>query len=542
MEALSRYYDEVPQPLWVVDETGLVQYGNSLFWDYCGRDSTFEETAWHPMVHPEDLPTMIEIWQRAQVTHSPYSLKFRWKHHSGRYQWFRCQAHETRNLYQSKTMWLGCLTNIDEEVILHGQLMAQKEKELTLMKEKLVAESKAESALVSANFKSSFVANMSHDLRTPISAISGLTSLMLMSELTPEQREQAETIAECGRTLVNLVNDVLDLAKLEAGKLEFDSVEFSLRAAQDSVARMAKAYAHASGKTKMNILPKAENLPPYVRGDPRRFEQILINLVTNAIKFTADGGDIEVSFSTREQKETKKVLVRSVVKDNGVGIDDDKLEKLFTPFSQIGGATRGGSIGTGLGLSICKNLVSSMGGTIGVTSRKGVGSEFYFEIPFDRVGMFDPRKENHPSVIQKILTIEERRKQLILLAEDNAVSATIARKMLAKHGYESVTWVANGAEAVERMQTVEKQEARGPFYNTAPYDVILMDCQMPVMNGFQATREIRKIAAGIPIIALTASAHQDDTDRCIDSGMDFVVLKPFDPVDLVNLLDNLLAS
>lgn len=637
LKEIERFYDDLPQPVWVADESGEIVYASRLLYDYAGSQIIIAGTRWHDLIFHEDVERTVEIWADARDKHIDYRLKFRLRSETGEYRWFKCAGNESAQVLEGRSIWLGLLTDIHNETVLSEQLIEQKEllstiieqlpvavgvtsrveseylltnermrdifnhpdwppadwpldkamrenravhhemvnhknvlgvscspvrdktgkvvagvvvceslqEKINLERAKLEAESAAKEAQASANFKSSFVANMSHDLRTPISAISGLASLLLTGgQLSEESREQVETIAECGKTLVNLVNDVLDLAKLEAGKLEFDTVEFSLRAAQDAVIRMARAYA-SGAKKKIKLTARAENLPPYVKGDPRRFEQILINLVTNAIKFTPNGGEVTVGFVTKEQVESGKILVCSSVKDNGIGIPSDMQGKLFTPFSQVGGATRGASLGSGLGLSICKNLVTSMGGTIRVISQTedgpDKGSEFSFEIPFQRIGKFDPNRENQPTEALKVLSRDDRAKQLILLAEDNPLSANIARKMLSRHGYGNVTWVKNGQEAVDAMAVEKKTEPRGPLQNTAPFDVILMDCQMPVLNGFQATREIRKVAPGVPIVALTASAHQDDTDMCITSGMDFIVLKPFDPENLVRLIDNLLA-
>lgn len=406
---------------------------------------------------------------------------------------------------------------------------------IALQRERLVALNEAKAALESARFKSSFVANMSHDLRTPISAISGAVNLLMETSLVEDQRELLDTISQCVRTLVNLINDILDLARMEAGKLELETREFSLRDTIRDVVNMGKA---ALVFLKKNLVLDTDIgiIPPFVKGDPRRLEQILTNLIGNAIKFTPQHGRVTLKLAVEDLTDEKdKVLVKATVEDTGIGIEKGVQEKLFRPFSQIeSGATRkyGGS---GLGLSICKDLVGLMGGTIGAESEPGKGSKFFFQVPFERVGdaaLLEKGVDNEPSYEHQSLTSKERKQKRLLLAEDNTISAKLAVRLLKQQGYELIDWVQNGKEAVAAL---EKKY----------YDLVFMDCQMPVMDGFEATRTIRKmetVRKDLPIVALTASAQQDDKDACFSSGMTAVVLKPFRPVELVKMLDDILKT
>lgn len=374
-----------------------------------------------------------------------------------------------------------------------------------------------ECAEASARSKSRFLADMSHEIRTPLNAILGLSDLALKTDLTDSQQSYLNKIKMSGKTLLSLINNILDFSKIEAGKMELESVDFKI---SDVMQNLNSLFSEEVARKHLELsIAIEQDVPVWLRGDPLRVGQVLTNLTSNAVKFTSRG-EIKIQAGLIERNTHCASLILSV-QDSGIGISEQDRAGLFNVFSQAEGATTRKYGGSGLGLAICKEIVQKMGGEIWVESTPGKGSTFQFSI---RLGIPSDQQQKQAEASTKSQNIDNLEGARILLAEDNPLNQQVAMEILQSEGIH-VDIVNNGLEAIAAV-------------SKKAYDLLLMDVQMPEVDGFEATRRIRGLPDGgdLPIIAMTAHAFSGYREKCIDAGMNDYISKPFYVEQLVAVL------
>ena len=668
LRQLSQAIEQNPALIVITDPVGNIQYVNPSFVELTGY-AVDEVLGKNPRIlkSGETSPEVYqEMWQMI-TSGKEWRGSFHNKKKNGELYWEEVIISPMRNEQNVITHFLAIKQDITERKLVDEELLSTNSNLEQAMERANEMTIQAELANIS---KSEFLANMSHEIRTPMNGVIGMTGLLLDSELTDEQRQYAHIVRSCGESLLALINDILDLSKIEAGKLDLEVLDFDLCATMDDTAELLSVRAYE--KSLEIVCMVDPDVPVLLRGDPGRLRQIFMNLGGNAVKFT-DRGAITLR-AMLETEEEDRVVVRFTVVDTGIGISPEQQGMIFAPFTQADGSTTRKYGGTGLGLAISRRLVECMDGTIGVESLPGQGSTFWFSVAFEkqppgsivdpparadlegiRVLVVDDHVTNrllvttllkgwgcrfaevadadaalerlHGAVAQKdpytialldmhmpamsgdelgmhikqspdissthlimmtslgqrgdvssfeaagfegylnkplrqevlrecmamVLgraqalqqgsgrkiitrhTISEARKLRlrILVAEDNATNQIVALKMLEKLGYRADA-VADGVEAIAALESI-------------PYDLVMMDCQMPQMDGYEATNSIRSGSSKVlnhkvPVVAMTANAMKGDREKCLEAGMDDYLSKPIEPAAMAAVLERWLAD
>ncbi|KAK9452753.1 hypothetical protein V1511DRAFT_126956 [Dipodascopsis uninucleata] len=574
--------ESMPCIIWTSDpptngQQQTLQYLNNFWYKYCGSNAPGASDAKYlDQFHPDERAKFLNELQHACTTGVYASFEIRLRDAAGDYRWHMSRATPLKNGDGKITQWIGALIDIDDQ-------RQAREEALQAMRMKEEA----------SKMKSEFLANMSHEIRTPIAGVIGMSDLLLSTELLPEQRSFAENVRLCADALLTVITDVLDFSKIEAGKLELSNVPFDVTQTLKDTLSILSFMAAKKGLRLLDDIYFSKCLP-LVMGDPGRFRQIVMNLLTNAVKFTHVGNII---LTARDGYETDDIIeVKLTIRDTGIGIGKTVISKLFLPFEQGDNSTARKFGGTGLGLSISKNLVELMNGSIWLESEVGKGTVAHIAIPFVKstlklssslsspsTGSVDesydillsPRtplymQDHTMAMTQSIQSTSSRwsratsqypsspslsvkssitsftdespksktpEETLILVVEDNLINQQIALSMLKKMKYNTDA-VVNGQEA---LAVLTKKLEIGQ-----PVDLVLMDCQMPIMDGYEATRQVRlhddPRIRDVPIIGLTANAVSGDREKCLEAGMSDYLAKPVKSKILASIIERWLYS
>ena len=383
--------------------------------------------------------------------------------------------------------------------------------QLTILNEELRSQTNV--AIAHSQAKSQFLANMSHEIRTPMNGIFGMLELLKMTELNVQQKQYISTMDQSSQALLKTLNDILDLSKLESGKLTFESERFDLALMVQQIVDTYKKSAEDKNLKLVSSL--STDLPSHLIGDEFRITQILNNFVSNAIKFT-EAGQIDIELCLIEKDETNAIIEFSV-KDNGIGLSTEQQSRIFSSFEQADNSTTRQFGGTGLGLSISKDLIKKMQGQLDVESSLGKGSRFWFRLPL--MSCNESVQTEYTDLNSSSQSVSILQGKNILIVDDNEINRAVAASMLEQHRAKTFQ-VDNGKKAVELNQSFT-------------FDLILMDYQMPIMDGIEASKALRANGLSLPIIAMTAAGFDEDIDAYFEAGMDGVIIKPFQSEQLI---------
>jgi PAS domain S-box-containing protein len=506
--------DSIPQLAWMAEPDGHIFWYNNKWYEYTG--TTFEQMqgwGWERVHNPELLPKMLPRWKASLETGEPWEDTFQLKAKSGEYRWFLSRALPLRDNEGRISGWFGTNTDINEQQRVEAELKN--------------AKATAEEA---STAKTRFLANMSHEIRTPLGVMLGFAELALEhGRWSQELEHYLATIKRNGEMLTRVVGEVLDLSKIEASKIEIENLRVELPSLLEEILSFLELQ--ASEKGLKLILQLSDSFPKFAKTDPTRLRQILINLVGNAVKFTERGEVRIVAETVPFEGAGNSCLLKFTVADSGIGISNSHLEKLFEPFTQADSSMTRKYGGTGLGLVLARELARALNGDLRiVNSELGVGTTLEFTILVSNV-----EEAISNDVVSKKLELNRDRIPVpdlagvsVLLVEDSLDNQVLFSRYLKQAGA-SIEFATDGKSGVEKALTKS-------------FDVVLMDIQMPVMNGHEATTQLRKTGFTKPIIALTAHAMKAERDRAIEEGFSDYLTKPLNRKLLIETIKQVLRA
>jgi len=489
-----------PIGIFRTNDAGDGLYVNPRFCEITGfNEEVLLHKGWKCAVHPDDVDHVIKWTAEGAASGQPYEGEFRLKRQDGNIAWVNVRIAPII-IELSSGGWVGTMVDVTDRRLGENKLKRAKE----------VAEN-------ASRAKSEFLANMSHEIRTPMNGVIGMTNMLARRGLDEPQSKLLGHVLSSAEGLMTIINDILDYSKIEAGRLEIERVPMDLREVISAVGDLLAASATSKGIAYDTAI--GEDLPEMLMGDPVRVRQVITNLVSNAIKFT-ESGHVKIGVETIMLDESG-ALIRIAVEDTGIGIPQSKIDGIFDKFTQADTSTTRKYGGTGLGLAICTQLVELMCGSIEARSQEGVGTEF-------SVTLHLPLPDSSSELLSHFEEQEDtfRVEGSILVVEDNLINQELVMMILGDLGCEAVV-AANGEDAVRLVEG-------------STYDLILMDCQMPVMDGYEATRRIRELGISTPIVALTAHAMSGDREKCHECGMQDYVAKPIRVQDIKMVLNKYL--
>ena len=517
--------ENLPILCWIADGDGFIVWYNRRWYEYTGTTpAEMEGWGWQSVHDPVELPRVLTAWRGSIATGAPFEMVFPLRSKHGEFRPFLTSIVPQRDASGAVTAWYGVNTDIAAQRIAEAELRDRRTAEARLLQANAEAEdarrqadqARADAERASAA-KSEFLASMSHEIRTPLNAIIGFTDLLLEEHRdVPNLAHRLTLIQQSGTALLTVVNDILDFSKIAAGQIDLEKPPFSPHTLADNVASRLAPFAEQKGIALERSIDPA--LPPVLVGDEARLKQVILNLVNNAIKFT-DKGAVRIALKI-DRVAYNEVGLRVSVSDDGMGISEEK-KILFRRFSQVDGSITRRFGGTGLGLAICKQLIELMGGKIGVRSREGEGATFWFTVALPMA----PPESLVPVIETPPASAPAPRGVSILLVEDVEVNQDLARAVLQRMGH-TVEVASDGEEAIAMV--------RG-----GDYDLVLMDVQMPVMDGVTATKLIRASdhrSAAIPIVAMTANVLPQQIAALREAGMDDHIGKPFKAAGLQDII------